>query len=46
MNSKEIERLLITAHVKFPEDKEVIKEVKSVRKYEKGLKNAFMDAIN
>ena len=44
--SKEIERLMLTASVAFPNDDEVINDVKAVRKFERGQKRAFMDAID
>jgi hypothetical protein len=34
--SKEIERLMLTASVAFPNDDEVINDVKAVRKFERG----------
>ena len=38
-DNKEIERLMLTATVTFPNDDEVISDVKAIRKFENGQKH-------
>lgn len=44
--NKEIERLMLTATVSFPNDDEVITDVKAIRKFENVQKQSFMDAVD